>query len=463
MRSILVVDDEKSLREFLSEVLEKDGFEVFVADNGLSALTHIENEDIDLALVDLKMPGMDGMELLEEIKAKFSHISVIMMTAYGSEKTAVDAMKRGASNYLKKPFESIDELKLVIKKEFESQRIKKENILLKQHLEKKYPFHNIVGISEKIRSVFEIMTKVKNLDSTILITGESGTGKELVASSIHYTSHIRDKPFITVSCGALPENLLESELFGHTKGAFTGAVTHKVGLLELAQEGTFFLDEIGEASPSIQVKLLRVLQNKTFMRVGGTKPITVNVRIIAATNKNLEEAVTSGHFREDLFYRLNVIPIHIPPLRERPEDIRPLIDHFIKMYCQKHSIPLKSMDEDVYDHLLSFHWPGNVRQLENVIERMLALESSNTLSFQSLPQSIKHFHQAQNSLVPEFHEGGVDLENIIEHIEKKYLIEAMQFSKGMKKNAAKLLNISFRSLRYRLQKYAIDDDEGDLQ
>ncbi|MFC1850451.1 sigma-54-dependent transcriptional regulator [candidate division CSSED10-310 bacterium] len=458
MSSILVVDDERSMREFLTEVLTKEGHYVSTAPNGPSALQYIENEEFDLAVVDIKMPGMDGLELLECIKKINNNISVIMMTAYGSEKTAVNAIKQGASNYLKKPFESVDELKIIIKKELESLQLKKENILLKEKLKKQYAYKNIVGQSVKMSAVFDIMTKVANLDSTILITGESGTGKELVASAIHYNSLRKEKHFVTVSCGALPENLLESELFGHKKGAFTGAISNKVGLFELAKGGTFLLDEIGEAPLSIQVKLLRVLQNKTFKRVGGTNDIKVDVRIITATNKNLEEAVANGSFREDLYYRLNVIPIHIPPLRDRHDDIRLLVDHFVQSTCSKHNIDCKKIDEDVYNVLNAFPWPGNVRQLENVVERMIALEVGSTITVNNLPQSIKQYQEPVCILTPEFGEGGVNLQKIMEDVEKKYLLDALERAKGTKKTAADLLNISFRSFRYRLRKFSLDDN-----
>ncbi|MBN1356839.1 sigma-54-dependent Fis family transcriptional regulator [bacterium] len=456
MKSILVVDDEQSMCDFLSILLEKEGYNVISATSGMEALKTLrQGTSVDLVISDIMMPEMNGMELLKHLKAFNPNILVIMITAYATTENAIQAMKQGAYDYVTKPFK-VDEIKIIVQKAFESLKLKEENIFLKQEIRSKRQFENIIGISSKMIRVFETIRKIADLTSTVLIAGESGTGKELVASAIHYNSVRKDKPFVTVNCGALPENLLESELFGHVKGSFTGAIHNKEGLFEIADGGTFFLDEVAEMSPPIQVKLLRVLNDRKFKRVGGVEDISVDVRIISATNKDLTHLTETNQFREDLFYRLNVIPIHVPPLRERREDIPILVDHFIRKYCKNLNKNKMRITAEALNYLQSYSWPGNVRELENVIERCVALESDELITPSSLPSNL--YSLTEQFVVPStvIPEGGLDLESVVGEYEKSILINALRRAKWIKKDAAKLLNVSFRSLRYRVEKYGLE-------
>jgi two-component system response regulator PilR (NtrC family) len=382
---------------------------------------------------------------------------VIMITAFASTDTAVQAMKKGAYDYITKPFK-IDEIKLIIRNALERKALEKENILLKRLVETKFSFDNIIGQSPKMVAIYELMEKVAQTKTNILITGESGTGKELVARAIHFNSPRKDKGFVTLNCGAIPENLLESELFGHMKGAFTGALYNKRGLFEVADDGSIFLDEVGELPLSMQVKLLRVIQDKEFTRVGGTEPITVDVRIISASNKDLEEAVREKKFREDLYYRLNVIQIKLPLLRERREDIPLLAEHFFKKYAQELGKNIREISPDAMKLLVNYDFPGNVRELQNVIERGVALEARDILTVENLSsymeeqRGIKRIDDTLFDIPSE----GIDLEKVVEDVERDLLIKALQRAKGVKKKAAELLNINFRSMRYRLEKYGLN-------
>ncbi len=459
MKNILIVDDEESMCDFLSILLEKEGYSVTASTSATAALKMIlQGQPVDMVVTDLMMPDMTGIELLKRLKDYDSKIIVIMITAYATTENAIEAMKLGAYDYLTKPFK-VDEIKIIVSKAFESHKLKEENILLKKEIKSRHKFENIIGISPKMLQVFETIHKVADLNSTILINGESGTGKELVAYAIHYNSIRREKPIVTVNCGALPESLLESELFGHTKGAFTGAIQNKEGLFEIADGGTFFLDEVAETTPAIQVKLLRVLNDKKFKRVGGVKDISVDVRIISATNKNLREMVAQGKFREDLFYRLNVIPILLPPLRERIEDIPILVQYFIEKSCRDCSKSKMNITPEAMETLRAYRWSGNVRELENVIERCVALETGNTITPSSLPSYLYSHPNTitiPNTQVPE---GGIDLEAVVGDFERSILINALRRTNWIKKDAAKLLNVSFRSLRYRVEKYGLDNLE----
>ncbi len=453
---ILVVDDEKSMREFLEIMLRKEGYEVACARDGKEALNRLESRPYDLVLSDIRMPGVDGMGVLNRAKELNPGTIVIMITAYGSTESAVEAMKRGAYDYITKPFQ-VDEIKLIIRKALEKKTLEEENIQLRKELESKYQFGNLVGSSPGMLKVYDLIQRVKDTRTNILISGESGTGKELVAKAVHYNSPRKDKPFVTINCSAIPETLLESELFGHMKGAFTGAVSNKQGLFEAADGGAVFLDEIGELSPSLQVKLLRVIQDRTFRRVGGTEDIEVDVRIISASNKNLEEEIKRGAFREDLFYRLNVIKIQIPPLRERGEDIPVLARHFLDRYSRELGKEIKKISEEAMEKLVNYSYPGNVRELENIIERAVALESSSIILPESLSPVV--FEQPTDIALQgeiELPPAGLDLEDVVGGIEKGLLLKALKNARGVKKEAAKLLKISFRSLRYRLKKYGLE-------
>ena len=457
MKSILIVDDEKSMCDFLSILLTGEGYSVQATTNPRAALNLIESgEKIDMVISDLKMPELDGLELLHGIKECNPDILVIMITAYATTENAIEAMKRGAFDYLIKPFK-VDEIKIIVRKAFESHDLQQENLLLRSQVKQKARFENIIGSSPQIQRIFETITRIADIGSTVLITGESGTGKELIARAIHYNSKRQDRPFVTVNCGALPESLLETELFGHMKGSFTGAVQNKEGLFEVAEGGTFFLDEIAETTPAIQIKLLRVLNDRKFKRIGGVKDISVDVRIVAATNRNLESMVQNREFREDLFYRLNVIPIHLPPLRERIMDIPILAEHFIQKCSQSCGRKGMTISPEAIAVLQSYPWPGNIRELENVIERCVALEPSNFISVDSLPAYLRHTKSPESLFVDDIPAEGLDLEKVVGEYEREFLLKALKRTNGIRKDAAELLKITFRSLRYRLKKYGLDD------
>jgi two-component system response regulator PilR (NtrC family) len=451
MYSILIVDDEESMREFLSIMLQKEGYSVKTASNANDALAMIEKEIFSLAVTDIKMPGMDGIQLLTEIRKVSPDTEVVMITAFGSTDTAVEAMKKGAIDYVVKPFQ-IDEMKIIIRNILEKKRLQQENTLLKQELFSLSGLDQIVGDSPTMIEVFKIIRKTSNSKSNVLITGESGTGKELVARAIHRLSRRAENSFVTVNCGALPDNLLESELFGYQRGAFTGAVENKKGLFEIADQGAIFLDEIGELTPAMQVKLLRVLQDQEFRRIGGVEDIHVDVRVIAASNQNFQQIIKEKRFREDLFYRLNVIPIHVPPLRERREDIPLLVGHFLKKYASNGTLDIT---QDCMDLLLRSEWRGNVRELENVIERAVVMSQGNRITVDSLPQNIAEGCESSDNHSLTIPEEGMDLDRVITELEQDLLLKALEKSGWVKKEAARILNMSFRSFRYKLSKYGI--------
>ena len=457
METVLIVDDEKNYPHILSAVLEEEGFEALTAHSGHEALEILGDADVDLVLTDMKMPAMDGMELLERIKAKELDIPVIMMTAHGTVDKAVEAMQKGAYTYILKPFDN-ERLVIYVNKAIAMYRVVKENRQLRNAVELQYSFGNIIGKSKVMLDVFETIRKVAPANATVLIEGESGTGKELVAKSIHFNSTRRDKSFVAVNCSALAETLLESELFGHEKGAFTGAVAVKKGRFELADGGTLFLDEIGELSQSLQVKLLRVLQEKVFERVGGEKPISVNIRIIAATNKKLKDEMMQGRFRDDLYYRLNVVHIALPLLKGHREDIRLLVDHFINKYDdeRKSDIPVTGLDQDVERLFHDYRWPGNVRELENIIERAMVLCQSNNIKVSDLPKEFRD--NVYNTLHIEGIPANAQLDETLTMIEKKMIERALQLTNNVQSRAAELLGIGKSGLNWKIKKFKLDAD-----
>ena len=456
MKSVLVVDDEKSICDLLSIVLKKDGYGVKVAQDGFSAAKLIRENDFDVVITDIQMPRSNGLDVLDAVNKMRPHTPVVMMTAYATAETAVEAMKKGAYDYISKPF-NIEDVQLIVKNAVEKKRLADENTYLKSALSSQYQFANIIGKSPKMRQLFDYISKVSNSSATVLITGESGTGKELVAKALHFNSSRRNHKFVSINCGAMPENLLESELFGHEKGAFTSADSLKIGLLETADKGTFFFDEVYEAPLSIQVKLLRVLQEREFTRVGGTKTIKVDLRIIAATNRDMAEGVKNKTFRQDLFYRLNVIPIRIPPLRERKEDIAQLVEHFINKFNSEHKQDdkIRGIDSEAMALLEKFDWPGNVRELENAVERAVVLEMTDMIKPGSLPEEVTDRLSQPLSGVSFMGDSEMDLEKTLEQIEKDLLKEALTYTDGVINKAADRLNLSFRSMRYRVKKHRL--------
>jgi len=450
---ILVVDDERSMREVLFSMLKNEGYDVTVAEGGEAAIEAARRENFDAIITDVRMPKVDGLQVLKAAKELSPSTVVIMITAFGSSETAVEAMKLGAYDYITKPFK-YDEVTLNIKRALERKRLREENLNLKRRLETQYRFENIIGKSTKIVEIFDTIRKIADSHSTVMITGESGTGKELVAQAIHVNSQRRDKPFISVNCGAIPEGLMESELFGHVRGAFTGAVANKVGLFSAADDGTLFLDEITEIPALLQVKLLRAIQEREIRRVGDTKDMKVDVRLIAATNKDLESAVGDGTLREDLFYRLNVIPIRLPPLRERVEDIPLLVAHFVQKFGKELGKEVRGVAPEALALLEQYHWPGNIRELENVVERALVLGTGDTLTVESLPESVRRQRQPRGVDL-DLPEGGMDLEATLDQIERRLLEKALERTKGVQTRAAELVRLSFRQFRYKIRKHGL--------
>ena len=462
---ILVVDDEESIREFLEIMLKKENYEVTTAEDGLRAKEILAKKSFDMIISDMQMPNVTGIELLKFVRENYPDIVFMMITAFGTTETAVDAMKMGAYDYVTKPFK-IDEVRLNIANALRSKNLETEVRVLKKELVKEYSFQNMIGNSPPMHAVFDLVRRVSQAPTNVMITGESGTGKEVVAKAIHYNGPLKDKPFVTINCGAIPENLMESEMFGHKKGSFTGAILDKVGLFEVADGGTLFLDEVGELPVSIQVKLLRAIQERVIRRVGATEDLKIEVRIIAATNRNLEDMVAKGTFRQDLFYRLNVIGIRTPALRERLEDIAILANHFLKKYNDKLNKNISGISTEAMDILKNYNYPGNVRELENMIERTVALEAGSTILPESLPPIVNTSsgRKMASSNEIEMGDSGLELDKVIGQIEKELLIKAIHTAGGVKKKAAKLLHISFRSMRYRIEKYnlgVVGDDELD--
>ncbi len=461
---ILIADDELSMRELLEFMLQREGYKVSSAENGNRAVSMIEKENFDLVLCDIRLGDIIGIEVLKAAKKKNPETVVIMISAYATTETAVEAMNAGAYDYVPKPFDN-DELRETVSKALKLKTVAHEKQILDDELKKHLHFTRIVGNDPKMLEIYEMIKQVAKTKTNVLITGESGTGKELIAQAIHEQSDRQDQPFVVINCGNIPETLLESELFGHKKGSFTGAVSDKKGLFEVADNGTLFLDEIGEISAQVQVKLLRSLQEMVFKPVGDNTDIAVNVRIISATNKNLEAEVIAGHFREDLFYRLKVIEIKLPPLRERKSDLRILAQHFLEKYAKEMGKKMTKVSSYAINLLKEYDFPGNIRELENLIERSVALSNTNIL----LPDNLTLAVHKRRRQVPEYNDEnnenwvdldavakGVSLDDVLERIERAYINKALELTSGHKKNAAELLKMNFRSFRYRLTKLGIE-------
>jgi two-component system response regulator PilR (NtrC family) len=455
---ILVVDDERSLREFLEIFFRREGYTVVTAASVDEALVALGGDDFDVVISDVQLTGASGLELLRTVKENAPDCVVIMITAFATTETAIEAMKQGAYDYITKPFK-VDELRLVVEKALEKKLLTDENQRLRTALRSRS--RSLVGTSEALGRVHDLIAQVATTRTNVLVSGESGTGKELVARAIHELSERREKPFIAVNCGAIPENLLESELFGHVRGAFTGAVSNKPGLVETADAGTLFLDEIGELPPSLQVKLLRLIQEKTIRRVGGNNDQRADVRIVAATNRDLEAEAQAGRFREDLYYRLNVIQIALPPLRERMEDVPILVQHFLAKYRRELGKEVREVAPAAMEKILAHAFPGNVRELENLIERAVALSRGPTLGVDVLPASVLERNASRRPAPPSAPGQTGNLDEILASYERGLLSDALQRAGGVKKRAARLLGISFRSFRYRLEKLGLDDGPRD--
>ncbi len=448
---ILIIDDEPAQVQALTGFLKKKGFDVEKASAGQDGLKIIEKKPIDLVITDFKMPDIDGIEVLKRAKAINPEVDVIMMTAFGSIESAIEAMRAGAIDYLTKPVD-LDQLEILINKALEHKQLVSENRLLRQQLAEKFKFEQIISVSEAMEEAINVAGRSAPSKATVLITGESGTGKELIAKAIHFASPRKDRPFLAINCAALAENLLESELFGHEKGAFTGADRQRKGRFETANYGTLFIDEVGEIPLTMQVKLLRVLQEQAFERVGGSDPIRVDVRIVAATNRNLEELIEEGRFREDLYYRLNVVRINIPPLRKRKSDIPLLVDYFFKKYSIENNKEMRGISKEAMDLLMKYDYPGNVRELENIIEQAVVLGRDDTISVRDLPMTVKGIGSVVKRNDP-FGEGTF-IERV-EAFEIDLIDQALEQAQGVQTRAAKILGITERHLRYKLNKYGM--------
>jgi two-component system response regulator AtoC len=451
-KKILVVDDEESMRHMLTLILQREGYEVRAVEKGSEALQLVDSEAFDFILSDVVMPGMDGLALLQALKQKKVEGPVIMMSAYGNLDTAVEAMKRGAYDYVNKPFKP-DEILLTLRKAEERENLRQENLRLRQEVRRDYSFGNIVGKSPNMIQLFETIKKISDYKASVLIIGESGTGKEMVARCIHYNSPRSGGPFVAVNCGAIPETLLESELFGHEKGAFTDAKKAKRGSFEMAHQGSLFLDEVGELSPSAQVKLLRALQEGEIKRLGSEHPLAVDVRIIAATIGDLSRAVAEGKFREDLFYRLNVLPLHLPPLRERKEDIPLLVDHFIRKYNELHRLGSEGATEEVLAQLLEYSWPGNVRELENTVERAMILAQGKKIGVDCLPSELLGERAPWKK---DIWGEEISIKKANRMLEEELIRKALKRTRGNRSQAAKILEISHPSLLSKIKEYGIE-------
>jgi two-component system response regulator PilR (NtrC family) len=470
LNRILVVEDEKSMRDLLALMLLKEGYAVETVDSAVRAREILAKDGLyELVISDISMPGMSGLELLRHCRETTPLTAVILMTAFGTKQTAIDALNAGASYYVEKPFD-IDEMKAVVHKTLEHKRIAGEveklkllNRTLRAEVQGKYRFEGLIGDSPKMQEIFSLIERVARTNSTIMVSGNSGTGKELIARAIHYNSGRAKKPFVSINCGALPNELLESELFGHVRGSFTGATSHKEGLFEVADGGTIFLDEIGETTPSMQIKLLRVLQERTIRRVGGTAEISVNVRVITATNQDLEQMVADRTFREDLFYRINVIAIRMPDLKEKRQDIQALVEHFLGKYNALGGNTIAGISGPALECLEAYDWPGNVRQLENVIERAVALETSDWIQLESLPRELNPGMPLQHEIDVVLTEEGIDIEQHLEELRRRHMMVAMERCGGVQTRAAELLGMTFRSFRYFAKKYDMSCKDGNAR
>jgi len=453
---ILVVDDELSMREFLAILLDGEGYLVDQAESAEDALACMDQQRYEMVISDVSMPGLSGIELLSRIKAQSPETAVLLITAFTTAEQAVEAMKLGAYDYIGKPFK-VEEVKVLVRKALEKRSLEEENKRLKAEVQERFSFSGLIGKSKQMREVYDLIAKVAESMANVLITGESGTGKELAAKAIHYNSPRRNAPFEAVNCGAIPDTLIESELFGHSRGAFTGAISDRPGLFEQAEGGTLFLDEIGEVPLQLQAKLLRVLQEREFRRVGGSSSIKADVRIVAASNRNLEEQVREGSFREDLFYRLNVVQLHMPSLKERVEDIPALVEHFYKKYSIW-SGSGEIITPEALKALFNYPFPGNVRELENLVERCVVL-GSRVIDFECLPTGVRE-HRTAPAVAAEFEipEEGMDLQAYLDALEQRLLIRALEKCGGVKKRAAAFLGMTFRSFRYRLAKFGMDEE-----
>lgn len=456
MAHILVVDDEQSMREFLAILLEREGYAVEQAENATTALQLLGQREFDLVLSDVNMPGLDGISLLREINQMAPYTAVLLVTAFSSAEQAVEAMKLGAFDYIPKPFK-VEEIKLLVRNALETRDLKRENIRLKQEVRERYPIKGLIGKSRKMKELYALIEKYAASAANVLIYGESGTGKELAARAIHFNGPRGSKPFVAINCGAIPDTLIESELFGHRKGSFTGAVADRPGLFEQADGGTLFLDEIGEVPLQLQTKLLRVLQEREFRRIGDTQDRKCDVRIIAASNRNLEDYVKEGGFREDLFYRLNVLQLTMPPLRERSEDIPLLVDHFYEKFAGRPPLD-KTLTAAAFSILMKHPFPGNVRELENLVERCVVMGNKSLCEECLPPQVLKSGEILRAEEGGDIPETGMNLEAYLDGIEKRFLLQALERSGGVKKKAAELLGLTFRSFRYRLAKFGMDEE-----